>query len=147
LSQTLIKKTQEILIKKKLTVVKPRPKTVKIETRTRSRKPLRNMASFREEDDCLFFKKYFPDTGTQLILQQPAYVRGLSKDRVRMYACRPTAGRVHLCNFSKKKTNSQANQAGSTGMEDQNPLKTQKLTETQETVNKPIKDTQKTKIP
>jgi hypothetical protein len=31
-------------------------------------------------------------------------------------------------------------------MEDQNPLKTQKLTETQKTVNKPIKNTQKTKI-
>jgi hypothetical protein len=40
------------------------------------------------------------------------------------------------------KTNSQA-KAGSTGMEDQNPLKTQKLTETQKTVNKLIQNTQK----
>ena len=32
-------------------------------------------------------------------------------------------------------------------MEDQNPLKTQKLTKTQEIVNKPIKDTQKQKSP
>jgi hypothetical protein len=32
-------------------------------------------------------------------------------------------------------------------MEDQNPLKTQKLTKTQETINKPIKDTQKQKSP
>jgi hypothetical protein len=73
-----------------------------IETRDKSRKPLRNMASFREEDDYFFFKKDFLDTGMQLILQQPTYVRGLSKDRVHMYACRPTGGRVHLCDFSKK---------------------------------------------
>jgi hypothetical protein len=51
-----------------------------------------------------------------------------------MYACRPTIGHIHLCNFSKKmKTNSQANQVGSTGIEEQNPLKTQKLTENQNT--------------
>jgi hypothetical protein len=36
------------------------------------------------------------------------------------------------------KTNSQANLAGSTGIEDQNPLKTHQLTKTQETVNKLI---------
>jgi hypothetical protein len=116
------------LIKKKITVVKPRPKTAKkIETRARSRKPLRNMASFREEDDCLLFKKYFSNTSTQLILQQPVYVRRLSKDRARMYTSKLTAGCVHLCDFSKKKTNSQENQIGSTSMEDQNPLKTHKL--------------------
>ena len=40
------------------------------------------------------------------------------------------------------KANSQA-QARSTGMEDQNPLKTHKLTETQETVNKLIQNTPK----
>jgi hypothetical protein len=46
----------------------------------------------------------------------------------------------------KRKINSQAH-AGSIGMEDQNPLKTQKITETQKIVNKPIKNTQKQKIP
>jgi hypothetical protein len=56
-----------------------------------------------------------------------------------MYMCRPTTGRVHLCNFSKKKTNSQADRAGSTGMADQNPLKTQQLTENSKKVIKPIK--------
>ena len=61
------------------------------------------MTSDIEEDDYLFFKKDFPDSGTQLILQKLAYVCGLSKDRARMYACRPTAGRVHLCDLSKKK--------------------------------------------
>jgi len=60
------------------------------------------MASFREEDDCLFFKKYFPDIGTQMILQQPAYVCGLSKDKACTYAYRPTVGRIHFCDFSKK---------------------------------------------
>jgi hypothetical protein len=40
------------------------------------------------------------------------------------------------------KTNSQG-QAWSIGMEDQNPLKTQNLTRTQETINKLIQDTQK----
>jgi hypothetical protein len=83
-------------------------------------------------------KKQFLDTGTLLTLQQPTYVCGLSKGSAHMHACRPTIGCVHLCNFSKNmKTNSQA-KAGSTGMEDQNPLKTQKLTETQKTVNKLI---------
>jgi hypothetical protein len=59
-----------------------------------------------------------------------------------MYVGCPKAGHVctrvqahyRLCTplqlLKKMKTNSQA-QAGSTGMEDQNPLKTQKLTETQ----------------
>ena len=60
------------------------------------------MASFREGDDYLFLKKIFLDTGMQLIRQQPVYVRRLSKDRARMYACRPTTGHVHLCEFSKK---------------------------------------------
>jgi hypothetical protein len=78
------------------------------------------------------FKKYFLNTGTLLTLQQPAYVRSLSKGRACMYSCRPTTGSVHLSKFSKKiKTNSQANQAGSTCIEDHNPLKTHKLTETQ----------------
>jgi hypothetical protein len=40
------------------------------------------------------------------------------------------------------KTNSQA-KAGSIGMEDHNPLKTQKLTKTQKIVNKLIQSTQK----
>jgi hypothetical protein len=40
------------------------------------------------------------------------------------------------------KTNSPA-EAGSTGMEDHNPLKTQKLIETQKTVSKLIQSTQK----
>jgi hypothetical protein len=118
-------------MKKSYTEVRPRLQTAITETRTRSRKPLRSMTSDREEDDCLFFKKYFLNTGMLLTLQQPAYVRGLSKGRVRMYACRPTTGRVHLCNFLKKENNSQAVKAGNTGMEDQNPLKTQTLTETQ----------------
>jgi hypothetical protein len=45
-----------------------------------------------------------------------------------MYVCRLTAGHVHLCNFSRMKNNNPTNQAGSTGIENQNPLKTQKLT-------------------
>jgi hypothetical protein len=61
------------------------------------------MTSIREEDDYLFLRKRFPDTGTLLTLKKPVYVRGLSKGRACMYACRPTAGHVHLCNFSKKR--------------------------------------------
>jgi hypothetical protein len=69
----------------------------------RSRKPLRSMTSIREEFDCLFLKKYFIYIGTLLTLKQLAYVHGLSKGRVRMYVCRPTAGHIHLCNLSKIK--------------------------------------------
>jgi hypothetical protein len=88
------------------------------------------MTSDREEVDYLFFKKYFLKTGTLLTLQQPVYVHGLSKGRACMYTCKPTIGFIHLCNFLKKENNSQADKAGSVGMEDQNPLKTQTLTET-----------------
>jgi hypothetical protein len=56
-----------------------------------------------------------------------------------MYACRPTVGRVHLCNFSKIKLTVKADKEGSTGMADQNPLKTQELTENSKKVIKPIK--------
>jgi hypothetical protein len=82
---------------------KPRLQTAITETRARSRKPLRTVTYHREEDDCLFFKiKKILNTGMLLTLQQPAYVRGLSKGRAHMYACRPTIVHVHLCNFSKK---------------------------------------------
>jgi hypothetical protein len=97
------------------------------------------MILIREEDDSLFLKKEFLDTGTLLKFKQPAYVHGLSKARAGMYACIPTAGRVHLYNFSKNKTNSQANKTGSTVMEDRNPLKTQKLSKNSKKVVKPIK--------
>jgi hypothetical protein len=52
----------------------------------------------------------------------------MSKGRACMYTCRFTAGCIHLYNFSKMKTNNATNQAGSTGIEHQNPLKTHKLT-------------------
>jgi hypothetical protein len=87
------------------------------------------MTSIREEVDYLFLKKYFLDTGTLLTLKQLAYVRGLSKGRACMYTCRPTVGRVHLCNFSKRKLTVKADKAWSTGMVDQNPLKTLQLIE------------------
>jgi hypothetical protein len=86
------------------------------------------MTLIREEVDCLFLKKGFFDTGTLLTLKHPAYVCGMSKGRDHMYVCRPTICCIHLCNFSKKKTNSQDDKVVSIGMEDQNLLKTQQLT-------------------
>jgi hypothetical protein len=46
-------------LKDKQIDVKPRLKTVTIETGTRSRKPMISMTSIREEVDCLFFKNKF----------------------------------------------------------------------------------------
>jgi hypothetical protein len=123
----------------KLTDVKPRLKTVTTETRTRSRKPLRSMNSIREEVYFLFLKKYFLYTCTLLTLKKPAYVCRLSKGRACMYASRPTTSRVHLCNFSKIKLTVKDDKAVSIGMADQNPLKTQDLTENSKMIIKPIK--------
>ena len=104
------------------------------------------MTSIREEVDCLFFQKKILDTGTLLTLKQPVYVRGMSKSRACMYACRPTTGRAHLCNSSKiDKTNRYTNRAGRPGIAptgDQNPLKTQqtqKETQKVKTNQTPIK--------
>jgi hypothetical protein len=59
-----------------------------------------------------------------------------------VYTCAdPLQSTCTFVNF-KKKNDSQA-QVGSTSMEDQNPLKAQKLTKTQETINKLIQNTQK----
>jgi hypothetical protein len=60
------------------------------------------MTSIKEEVDYLFFQKKILDTGTQLTLKQPVHLCGLSKGRACMYVCIPTAGHIHLCNFSKK---------------------------------------------
>jgi hypothetical protein len=87
------------------------------ETRNGSRKPLGSTTSDREEDDCPLLKKQILNTGMLLTLQQPVYVRWLSKGRACMYACRLTAGHVHLYNFSKMKNNNPTNQTGSTGIE------------------------------
>jgi hypothetical protein len=45
-----------------------------------------------------------------------------------MHACRPTTVCVHLCNSSKNEKKKNQALAETTSIENQNPLKTQKLT-------------------
>jgi hypothetical protein len=62
-----------------------------------------------------------------LTIQQPTCAHELCKVRVCVHACRPYTGRVYLCNYLENEKIRNQTLTETTGIDNQNLLKTQKL--------------------